>query len=134
MKYGERNAVIRKYDYSYYDSLFYSSKIGDPELSDSLKNIEKRVDSKLELLDFSSDKKANKKYPTNNLKYAGIDINSASLQILAKLPGIGPKTAQKIDELRKKKGKFKTLDELLEVKGIGKVKFEKIKKYLFIGN
>jgi competence protein ComEA len=48
------------------------------------------------------------------------------------LPGIGEKTAEKIIELRTERGKFKKLDELMDVKGIGEVKFNKIKKFLYI--
>ena len=48
------------------------------------------------------------------------------------LPGIGEKTAEKIIELRKERGKFNTLEELMNVKGIGEVKFNKIKKFLYI--
>ena len=50
------------------------------------------------------------------------------------MPGIGKKTAEKIIELREKKGKLENLNELLEVKGIGKKKLEVIKKYIFIEN
>jgi len=48
------------------------------------------------------------------------------------LPGIGKITAQKIIDLRSKKTKYENLEELMEVKGIGKVKFNKIKKFLYI--
>ncbi|MGA7837081.1 MAG: helix-hairpin-helix domain-containing protein, partial [Ignavibacteriaceae bacterium] len=61
-----------------------------------------------------------------------INLNTANMKSLMRLPGIGPKTAEKIINYRKLKGKFTSLDELLKVKGIGKVKFSKIKKYLYI--
>ena len=48
------------------------------------------------------------------------------------LPGIGTKTAQKIIDLRKTKGRFNKLEELYEVKGIGKTRFNKIEKFLYI--
>jgi competence protein ComEA len=59
-----------------------------------------------------------------------ININSATASDLEKLPGIGVKTAQKIIEYRSSKGGFTTLEELLEIPGIGPAKFEKIKPYL----
>ena len=56
-----------------------------------------------------------------------IDINQADAAMLATLPGIGPKTAEKIDAYRQENGPFKSVDELLNVKGIGPAKLEKIK-------
>ncbi|MEJ2195309.1 MAG: helix-hairpin-helix domain-containing protein [Ignavibacteriaceae bacterium] len=61
-----------------------------------------------------------------------IDINSADLETLIRLPGIGEITAQKIIDFRTEKGKFESLDELMDVKGIGKSKFSKIEKFLYI--
>ncbi|MGE5350543.1 MAG: ComEA family DNA-binding protein [Acidobacteriota bacterium] len=61
-----------------------------------------------------------------------IDINSARVGDLMKLPGIGEKTAGRIIELRNLKGRFNSLEELLEVKGIGPAKMNKIRKYIFI--
>jgi competence protein ComEA len=49
-----------------------------------------------------------------------------------KISGIGEKTAENIFTYRGKNGKFKTIDELMNVKGIGEAKFAKFKKYLFI--
>lgn len=65
-------------------------------------------------------------------KEKSIEINSAGISELISLPGIGEKTAQLIIELRESRGYFKELDELKDVKGIGEVKFNKIKKFLYI--
>ncbi len=46
-------------------------------------------------------------------------LNSASAAELESIPGIGPVTAQRILEIRKLRGRFDTLDDLLEVPGIG---------------
>lgn len=56
-----------------------------------------------------------------------ININTATEQELDTLPGIGPSTATKILDYRKEKGKFKTIEEIKEVSGIGENKYEKIK-------
>jgi len=56
-----------------------------------------------------------------------ININSANLKELIRLPGIGEVMANRIVEYRTKNKGFKTKYEIMKVKGIGKVKFEKIK-------
>ena len=56
-----------------------------------------------------------------------VSINSAGIEELTTLPGIGKTTAQKIIDYRLEKGSFLSLEELMNVKGIGKSKYEKIK-------
>lgn len=58
------------------------------------------------------------------------NINTATIEELIQIPGIGPKTAEKIIEYRTLHGNFKELNELLNVKGIGEKKLEMIKKYI----
>ncbi len=65
-------------------------------------------------------------YEEDNFK---ININSAPLESLILIPGIGEKTARVIINLRERE-KFKNYDDLLKVKGIGKKKLEKIKDYI----
>jgi len=60
-----------------------------------------------------------------------VNINTASIEELSTLPGIGQSTAEKIVKHRKDH-KFKTTADLMEVKGIGSKKFEKIKSKLSV--
>jgi competence protein ComEA len=56
-----------------------------------------------------------------------MNLNSATVQQLENLEGVGPKTAQKIIDYREANGGFKSIEELMEVPGIGPSKFEQIK-------
>jgi len=49
------------------------------------------------------------------------------------VPGIGPSTADKILQMRKSYGAFKSVDDLLAIKGIGPKRLEKMRKYLTVG-
>ncbi|UXF00156.1 competence protein ComEA [Fervidobacterium riparium] len=61
-----------------------------------------------------------------------IDINTAGIEELQKLPGIGPTKAQEIINYRTKNGPFRSIDEIMNVKGIGKKTFEKMKDMITI--
>ena len=56
-----------------------------------------------------------------------VNINTADSQLLQTLPGIGPKTAERIIDYRETTGRFKTIAEIQDVKGIGPKKYERIK-------
>ena len=61
-------------------------------------------------------------------KYSGkVNVNTASQTELETLDGIGPSLALKIIEYREKNGGYKNVEELKNVSGIGKAKFEEIK-------
>lgn len=55
-----------------------------------------------------------------------ISINTADVEQLCSLHGIGEKMAQRIIEYRQTNGLFQTIEQIKEVKGIGDSKFEKI--------
>lgn len=57
----------------------------------------------------------------------GISLNTASAAELTELPGVGEATAAAIVAYREEKGPFRTVEQLMEVKGIGPAKFEAVK-------
>ncbi len=59
-----------------------------------------------------------------------INLNTASAEQLQTLPGIGPSTAKMIVDYRAKIGKFSRIEEIINIKGIGEKKFQKIKDRL----
>lgn len=61
-----------------------------------------------------------------------ININTAGVDSLVLLPGVGPKTAQKIVDYRKENGPFRSSGSIKKVKGIGDKKFEKIVPYIHL--
>lgn len=61
-----------------------------------------------------------------------ININTATQTQLETLPGIGPSTSLKIVNYRKENGKFKNIEEIKEVSGIGDVKYENIKDLICV--
>lgn len=65
-------------------------------------------------------------------KVSNVNINTATQTELETLPGIGPSLALKIINYRKENGKFKSIEELKSVNGIGENKYEEIKKYIYV--
>ena len=62
-----------------------------------------------------------------------VDINAADAASLESLPGIGPSLAEAIVEHRRRNGPFASVDELIEVSGIGPVKLEQIRPRATVG-
>lgn len=58
---------------------------------------------------------------------APLNINTATVTDLQKLPGIGAATAARIVEYRQKNGPFKKVEELMNIRGIGEKSFLKLK-------
>jgi competence ComEA-like helix-hairpin-helix protein len=64
-----------------------------------------------------------------NLQHGSLDLNTAGKEELMSINGIGPVLAERIIAGRP----YKTVDDLLKVKGIGSKKFEKIRPYVVVG-
>lgn len=61
-----------------------------------------------------------------------ININNATEDELYKLPGIGKNYAKKIIDYRNEKGKFKKIEDIKNVDGIGEKKYQKIKNFITV--
>ena len=58
-----------------------------------------------------------------------VNLNEADATELETLPGVGPATAQAIIDYRSEHGRFRSVDDLLNVRGIGPAKLEQIKPH-----
>jgi competence protein ComEA len=63
-----------------------------------------------------------------------IDINRAEVWLLEALPGIGETLAQRIVDYRQQNGRFVSIDELLEVDGIGTATYGQIKHLVTVAD
>lgn len=61
-----------------------------------------------------------------------LDLNTATVEQLEQLPGVGPNTAQAIIRFREKSGPFKRVEDLRAIHGISKARFEKIRPYITV--
>lgn len=77
--------------------------------------------------DFETSKNTMKEKDTSK-----ININTATQEELENLSGIGVSTAKKIVDYRKQFGRFKNIEDIKKVNGIGEAKFKKIKEFITI--
>ena len=59
-----------------------------------------------------------------------VNINTATAEQLQMLPRVGPALAGRIVEFREANGAFRSIDEIIAVKGIGESSFEKLQPYI----
>ncbi len=62
-----------------------------------------------------------------------ININTASLSELQKLPRVGPQVAQRIIDYRKEHGNFRKIEEIMKVRGIGEKTYNQLKDLITVG-
>jgi len=61
-----------------------------------------------------------------------VNVNTANAELLATLPGIGPSTAARIIEYRETQGRFKSVEDIQNVKGIGPKRYERLKPLITV--
>jgi comEA protein len=119
-----------EFDYSIKDSIFRAA--GNKNLpQNNAGNGEKKFDYKQEVLEFNIQNFSKVKLEKTAVEKS-INLNTAGLNELVTIPGLGEKTAEKIITYRTEIGAFRNIEQLQEIKGIGAKKFNKIKVYVYI--
>ncbi len=62
-----------------------------------------------------------------------INLNTATIEQLEQLPGVGPVTAKDIIQFRQKSGPFRSVNDLLAIRRITKARLEKLRPYVTVG-
>ena len=98
------------------------------KISDQMQIIVLNVQSKQEggVTEENSEKGNSSNTSPSNSKQGTVNINTATLEELQTIKGIGKKKAEAILQYRKEHGAFRTKEDLLQVKGIGKKALEAI--------
>jgi len=63
---------------------------------------------------------------------APVNLNTATAEQLATIPGVGPKMAERIIDYRQKNGGFKKVEDLMNVSGVGEKSFLKMKPLITV--
>ncbi len=71
--------------------------------------------------------------PTREQSRDKVEINTADQMELEELPGIGPRTAERIIEHRTQNGRFEKIEDLMNVRGIGERTFLRLRDLIRVG-
>jgi competence protein ComEA len=63
---------------------------------------------------------------------APVNLNTATVEQLATIPGVGPRMAERIIDYRQKNGGFKKVEDLMNVSGVGEKSFLKMKPLITV--
>ena len=96
------------------------------------KKIIKEIEEKIICPDTDNDACITNNDKVSNVVNGLVNINTASIEELMTLQGLGEAKAKSIIEYRTKNGNFTSIDSIKEVSGIGEAIFEKIKDYITV--
>ncbi len=98
------------------------------EIEDGEKIYVPNLVEQVEETTLSSESEAN----TSSKSDGKVNINKASVSELTSIPGVGASTAQKIITYREENGKFKTIEDIKNVSGIGDSKYNSMKDFISV--
>lgn len=113
------NANLREINLAY--EVEDGEKIYIPNQAEALAETEENASVSAETTESSSSNSKGK-----------VNINKATASELTAVPGIGESTAQKIVTYREQNGKFKTIEDIKNISGIGDSKFESMKDHISV--
>jgi competence protein ComEA len=100
-----------------------------PELADRLEHVDRQPETDTGP---SVEKRADPERTASAADGRPVDLNSATPDELARLPGVGPSLAARIVERRQSGGTFRSIEDLREVKGMGHAKLERLRHLVII--
>lgn len=124
-EYNSSNSSTRKKNSSISENATY-------DISNAIEDKESVIDSSTAGTSPSIDNSSSSSDNKTSSEPQIVNINTASQKELIALPGIGESKASKIIAYREKNGRFKSIEDIKNVSGIGDATFEKLKDYITV--